>query len=111
MPMQVDQSMRLTPDQYIPERQEKDLVVLHHTVGGTARSTFEWWQTGDREQRVATAYIIDRDGIIYEVFDPAHWAYHLGLKGAAGAHDKRSIGIELASEGGLREVGWEAVLL
>jgi N-acetyl-anhydromuramyl-L-alanine amidase AmpD len=54
--------------------------------------------------RVATAYLVDLDGHIYEVFDPAHWACHLGV---AAAHnpgyrqDKRSIGIEIVNWGGL----------
>jgi hypothetical protein len=28
---------------------------------------------------VATAYVIDRDGTVFELFDPAAWAFHLGL--------------------------------
>lgn len=101
MPLQINRSLRLDSDQYLAQTQTKDLIVLHHTVGGTARSTFEWWQTGD-PKRIATAYIIDRDGTIYEVFDHRHWAAHLGLKGLPKDHERRSIGIELASEGGLR---------
>ena len=48
--------------------------------------------------RIATAYIVERDGTIFEVFDPRHWAFHLGLKGSQGQVDRRSIGIEIASE-------------
>lgn len=95
-------NFRLSHSQYFPEAHPKDLIVLHHTVGGTAFSTYNWWQNNDRK-RIATAFIVERDGTIYEVFDPRYWAYHLGLSGTGGRVDRRSIGIEMASEGGLKE--------
>ena len=102
--MNIDQkSMRLGAGQFVAETHTKDLIVLHHTVGGTARSTFNYWQ--DDPRRVATAFIIDRDGTIYETFDPAYWAYHVAVPGAGSPLEKRSIGIELASEGGLTASG------
>ena len=101
--MNIVKSLRLEPKDYIPEPQPKDLIVLHHTVGGTVQSTVEYWRTDPR--RVATAYLVERDGTIFEVFDPECWAFHLGLAGTAGSVDKRSIGIEIASEGGLTERG------
>ena len=99
MSLEINRVHQLSADQYIPEEISKDLIVLHHTVGGSASSTVRWWEQSD--DRIATAYVIDRDGTVFELFDPKHWAYHLGLKGTRGAHDRRSIGIELASEGGL----------
>ena len=66
--------------------------------GGSARNAFDWWQTA-QPQRIATAYLVERDGGVFEVFDPRFWAYHLGLVGTGGRLDRRSIGIELASEG------------
>jgi N-acetyl-anhydromuramyl-L-alanine amidase AmpD len=76
------------------------LIILHHTVGGSAKSTFDYWRTDP--EHIGTAYIVERDGTIYEVFPPECWAYHLGLKiGPMGVVDKRSIGIEIASEGAL----------
>src|SRR5947209_4053640 len=100
--MNTSTSLRLPADSYFPEKHTKDLVILHHTVGGSAKSTFEYWRTD--EQHIGTAYIVDRDGTIYEVFPPECWAYHLGLK-TTQAVDKRSIGIEIASEGALLERG------
>ena len=97
----VNRSLRLSPNQYYQARHTKDLIVLHHTAGGSVGSTFSWWQR--TPQHIATAFIVERDGMIYEVFDPREWAYHLGLKGTRGAVDRRSIGIEIASEGGLKE--------
>lgn len=95
----INRTLRLAAKDYIPTVTPKDLIVLHHTVGGTAASTIGYWQTDP--QRIATAYVVERDGTLFETFDPKFWAFHLGLKGTQGAVDKRSIGIEIASEGGL----------
>jgi N-acetyl-anhydromuramyl-L-alanine amidase AmpD len=100
--MNISTALRLPADSYFPEKHPKDLIVLHHTVGGSAKSTFEYWRTD--EQHIGTAYIVDREGTIYEVFPPECWAYHLGLK-TTQTVDKRSIGIEIASEGALLERG------
>lgn len=99
--MEVNRSVRLEAKDYIESEIPKDLIILHHTVGGTAKSTIDYWKSDP--QRIATAFVIERDGEIFEVFDPKYWAFHLGLKGTNGAVDKRSIGIEIASEGGLTQ--------
>ena len=101
--LNINRTIRLAKQDYIESETPKDLLVLHHTVGATALSTINYWKTDP--QRIATAYIIERDGEVYEIFDPKFWAFHLGLKGTGGAVDKRSIGIEIASEGGLTERG------
>lgn len=99
----VDRSRRLPAAQFMPERQPKDLIVLHFTAGGTVAGAYQSWLSS--QERVATAYLVDLDGRIFEVFDPAHWACHLGV---AAAHnpgfrqDKRSIGIEIVNWGGLK---------
>jgi N-acetylmuramoyl-L-alanine amidase len=102
----IDKSLRLPPNAYFPGAQEKSGLAVHHTVGGSARSTFDYWK--GNEEQVGTAYIIDRDGTIYEVFEPAAWAWQFGLKWSSTdkiAFEKRFIGIEIASEGGLIESG------
>lgn len=96
--MQFNRSLRLPQGEFYPGPVRKDLIVLHHTAGGSAASTFTWWTTDPR--RIATAYLIERDGTVFEVFPPDAWAFHLGLKGTRTV-DRRSIGIEIASEGGL----------
>lgn len=97
-----DRSLRLPLDQYLPDTQvKKNLIILHHTSGGSAKSTFDWWRT--TPERIGTAYIVERDGRVFEVFPPESWAYHLGIKGTGGSVDRRAIGIEIASEGGLIE--------
>ena len=99
--VKVDRKNRLDQKDYIAAETKKSLIVLHHTVGGSAKSTIDYWRTDPG--RIATAYVVERDGRICEVFDPKYWAFHLGLKGSGGAVDKRSIGIEIASEGGLTQ--------
>jgi N-acetyl-anhydromuramyl-L-alanine amidase AmpD len=68
-------------------------------VGASVASTFEWWLTDPKP--IGTAYIIARNGTIHEVFPPECWAYHLGY--GSRVDERRSIGIELASEGALME--------
>ncbi|HEY8097194.1 MAG TPA: N-acetylmuramoyl-L-alanine amidase, partial [Methylobacter sp.] len=79
---------RLPAGQFYTERPKKDLIVLHFTAGTSAKSAFDTWLADP--QHIATAYIIDTDGVIYEVFDPTQWAFHLGVKGSNGRFDKRS---------------------
>ena len=90
----------LPPKEFAGEIIRKDLIVLHFTAGTTARSAFQTWRNDP--QRVATAYLVDVDGTIYEVFPPQFWAAHLGIKGTKNLHDKRSIGIEIANVGPLQ---------
>lgn len=103
-PLAIDRkTFRLPPSGYIAEQHDKDLVLLHFTAGTSARSAYNTWMAA--AARVATAYILDVDGKIYELFDPSYWAYHLGVKGADSAnhrHDKRSIGIEIVNPGPLK---------
>jgi N-acetyl-anhydromuramyl-L-alanine amidase AmpD len=57
-------------------------------------------------ERVATPYIVERDGTIFEVFDPRFWAYHLGIPAKtgvpAGSQDRRAVPIEIVNVGPLR---------
>lgn len=114
MPVHVDRSLRLPESEYFAERQAKSGIALHHTVSDDAHTTVSLWEI-DRTQRsnprrVATAYVIDRDGTIYELFAPEHWAYHLGVPWPDAeriAFEKRFVGIEIVSEGSLTEVDGE----
>lgn len=93
----------LTNGQYYAEKLKKTVVFLHHTAGTSAQGAWAWWnQTPDR---VGTAYLLDRDGTIYECFDPKSWAYHLGVRGDDDSQEKNSIGIELVAAGALRGEG------
>jgi hypothetical protein len=106
MALTFSNKLALPADQYFPAGTTKTGICLHHTVGGSAASTVDWWKRDG--QMVGVAYIIDRDGTIYQVFDPKAWAYQFGLKWKDPDRlnfEKRFIGIEIASEGGLTESG------
>ncbi|MBI3982038.1 MAG: N-acetylmuramoyl-L-alanine amidase [Gemmatimonadetes bacterium] len=111
MAVPIDRSLRLPASQYVPGARRKSGIAIHHTVGGSARDTFELWRADGRAGRtprlVGTAYIVDRDGTVFETFDPAAWAYQFGLAGWTPAarirFEQRFIGIEIASEGALIE--------
>ena len=110
MPVHVDRSLRLPESQYFPDPQEKSGIALHHTVCDDAHTTLDIWRhdrAADGEpRRVATAYLIDLDGTVYEVFDPACWAWQFGLCWPDELRlpfEQRFIGIEITSEGGLTE--------
>lgn len=84
-------------------RQEfpKEIIVLHFTAG------YNWqgaYSTFKRPGRVATPFIIDKEGpkYIVKLFDEKYWSYHLGIKGLEcknWINDKRSIGIEIVNIG------------
>lgn len=101
-------SLALPETQYVDEPQEKNLIVLHHTVGGSLASTAGWWMAN--KERVATAIGVDRGAKEPHLFFPLeHWAWALGPGANGGAgdnypHDRRAIQIELASEGPLLKI-------
>lgn len=100
----INRSLRLPDREYFKSTEAKNGIAIHHTVGGSAQATFNWWT--QNPEMIGTAYIIDHDGTIYEVFDPQYWAFQFGLSWPDVARltfEKRFIGIELASEGGLKE--------
>jgi N-acetyl-anhydromuramyl-L-alanine amidase AmpD len=100
-PMPINRTSFMLPQkEYYPESPKKDLIVLHFTAGRDARGAFNTWI--NNPEHVATAYIVETDGTIYELFNPSHWAYHLGIKGVS-AHDRRSIGIEIVNVGPLKQ--------
>jgi N-acetyl-anhydromuramyl-L-alanine amidase AmpD len=88
----------LQPGQYFQQRFPKKNIVLHHTVSSNARSPLSWWQ--QTTARIGTAFVIDKDGTIYQAFDDRFWAHHLGLSHPRNIELNRcSIGIELVNEG------------
>lgn len=100
----------LSPNQYIQQSTEKTGIVLHHTVGGTWESTWNYWQ--GQKDRVATHFLIDRDGTIIQCLPLENWAYHIYIgspgnkiekkyKTLGKEYDKQLIGIELCSFGPL----------
>lgn len=92
----------LTNGQYLTQKYVKDTIFLHHTENLSAGATWRWWN--QTPERVGAPYVIDRDGSIYEFFDPKMYAYVLGIKGDDNYHEKHSVNIELISAGKLYKV-------
>lgn len=98
-------------DQYVQEKTDKKQIVLHHTVSGNGvDGDISWWRK--TKERVATHYLIDREGVVHILFDEGYWAYHLGLKNSHFRGlpyqnlDRQSIGIELDSWGAVVPDKW-----
>lgn len=91
-------------DNFFKEEIKKTQIYLHHTVSSNAKGSISWWDQDGKP--IATAYVIDKDGTIYQTFDPKYWSFHLGLKygPSRGFADKKSIGIEIVNEGGLKKI-------
>jgi hypothetical protein len=104
MRVHIDRSLRLPASEYFPGPERKTGIAIHHTVGGTAASTIRWWR--EDAALVGTAYVVDRDGTVFEVFPSEGWAYQFGLAWPDAvrlAFERRFVGIEIASEGALIE--------
>lgn len=97
---------RLPENKYFHDVIPKDLIVLHFTAGSRVDGAFNSWM--QQSINIGTPYILDKDGTVYEVFDPKYWAYHLGCTGPKAQnhkHDKRSVPIETISMGPLKLKG------
>jgi len=95
---------------YFKEKTVKKQITLHHTVSGPGvDGDIAWWQ--HIPERIATSYIIDREGLVHKCFDDDFWALHLGCNAKDFAAkgipykklDPNNIGIELDSWGALVE--------
>lgn len=101
--MKIDRTRLLDNQQYYSRMYTKESIILHHTAGTNAAGAIDWWnQTPDH---VGTAYVIDRDGTIFETFDPKAYGYHLGIRGDDNWIEKHSIGIEIVAAGQLYKEG------
>lgn len=88
---------------YFTAMQRKTQIVLHHTAGGSAMSAINWWKTrNDGKGTIATPYVIERNGDIYQLFNSFQWAHHLGVAGKPNL-DRFSIAIEIVCWGAITE--------
>lgn len=112
--------IQLPEDQYEREETTKDTIYLHHTAGGAnAVSVLDYWKSN--AENVATAFVIDGYGKIFQCFSSKYWAWHLGgesqlypkydypngrPKGALSSHvlNSKAIGIEMCSWGPIKSV-------
>ena len=89
---------------YYNEKFKKERIVLHHTAGYLKSDIRALSQ---KNWHVSVAYVIARDGTIYQLHNSDVWSYHLG-KGAIGGNavgSRSSIGIELCNYGYLVKHG------
>lgn len=87
---------------FLDKKVKKQKVVLHFTAGVLTGDIFTL-----TESTVSTAFVLARDGTIYQLFDPALSAYHLGIgKGYRNSEASfSSIAIEISNLGPLKLVG------
>lgn len=102
--MKFIRSEALPEFEYFKEKQEKDTIVLHHTVSSVGKYVDDWFKKDRGKSKVAVAYVVDKDGTVFELFNPKYWAYHTGT-GNRNNIDKRSIAIEIVNEGTLDKIG------
>ncbi|MEA1938281.1 MAG: N-acetylmuramoyl-L-alanine amidase [Pseudomonadota bacterium] len=78
-----------------------DLIVLHFTETDTTSRALDILTDGDHDHPVSAHYLIDRDGLLYQLVDEDKRAWHAGLSYWAGEteNNSRSIGIELVNDG------------
>ena len=77
--MNISKYLKFPKNQYYQDVYGKSIAVLHHTVSGQGvEGDIKWWE--QTAERVATPYIVGREGLVTEVFDPKFWAHHLGIK-------------------------------
>lgn len=93
---------------YTAEAFPKERIVLHFTTGYIRGDV--WMLTKpkpDPSTRVSVAFIVARDGNIYNLFDSRYWAYHLGPTAVGGntAMSRSSVGIEISNIGPLTQQG------
>lgn len=68
-----------SPKQYYREETDKKQIILHHTVSGPfAQGVVDWWNYDS--QRIATSFIIQANGEIFQLFSTKYWAHHIGVK-------------------------------
>jgi N-acetylmuramoyl-L-alanine amidase len=93
---------------YIAEAHPKERVVLHFTSGyirGDVRALTV--PKPDPATRVSVAFLLARDGNIYNLFSSTYWAYHLGPTAVGGntPMSRSSVAIEISNIGPLKLQG------
>src|SRR5436190_5361929 len=78
--------------------QPKDQVILHFTAGQFASDMSALTR---KDFHVSVAFVVARDGTIYQLFPSKFWSGHIGKGvgniGTGNAQDKRTIAIELSN--------------
>jgi N-acetyl-anhydromuramyl-L-alanine amidase AmpD len=89
---------------FFEKERKKTGIVLHFTAGFLAGDIPTLTQ---KDNHVSVAYVVARNGRVYELFPPQFWSFHLG-KGTVGGNEECSaatIGIEISNIGPLKLSG------
>lgn len=71
--------IKFPDNQYYREETNKNQIVLHHTVSGPGiDGDIATWLNDS--SRIATHFIVERNGVINQCFSSKYWGHHLGLK-------------------------------
>lgn len=71
--------VKFPDNQYYMEETPKTQIVIHHTVSGPKIDGDLATWLGD-SSRIATHFIVDRNGIANQCFSSKYWGHHLGVK-------------------------------
>lgn len=89
---------------YYDQTMPKKKIVVHFTAGYLKSDIF---YLSKKNNKVSVAFVVARDGTIYNLFHSGKWSYHLGRGsvGGNGTNSKASIGIEMSNIGPLKRIG------
>lgn len=94
---------------YVHQASFKNQIVMHHTVSGdNVQKVVDYWKK--QPSLIGTSHLIDRQGVVYQLYDDSFWAGHVGDTTQDMAKfsliprncSKNSLGVELLSMGGLK---------
>nr|WP_294858692.1 N-acetylmuramoyl-L-alanine amidase [uncultured Fluviicola sp.] len=93
----------LPVSQYYRTAYTKKQIVLHGTNSdSTPKEIVSYWQSNP--SKFGAAFIIDRDGTIYQTFESHYWINHIGLRGENfESLEQYSIAIDLCNLGPLKK--------
>ncbi|MEO0412376.1 MAG: N-acetylmuramoyl-L-alanine amidase [Pseudomonadota bacterium] len=83
-----------------------DMVLIHYTGMQSAQDALE--RLCDPTAGVSAHYLVDEQGVVYQLVDPVRRAWHAGVSSWEGESDvnSRAVGIELVNPG--HEFGYQA---
>lgn len=100
--MKINQ-LPLPVSQYYRTAYTKKQIVLHGTNSDSSpKEIVSYWHSNP--EKFGAAFLIDRDGTIYQTFESHYWIQHIGLRGEYFLSlDQHSIAIDLCNLGPLKE--------
>ena len=89
----------LEEDNFFSEPQEKNKIVLRNSSTPDMKFFNGWLLRRNGKYKKVTQYTVDRDGKVYEHYDPTYYSGFMGIK----TLDKQTIGITLVNQGWLKK--------